>query len=104
MTTSDSSPLHQNASGLAGLPALAAPPMVEPTSHGRLTVTHLLPAIAFPMIGCLLYIVGDMPVPDVFTFLLGCGAIGAAVTIFVTGGRRAAVAIAHGILAAMNPK
>jgi hypothetical protein len=104
MTTSDSPPQHQNTSGPAELPAVAALPTVEPTGDRRLTVTHLLPAIAFPMIGCLLYIVGNMPVRDVFTFLLGCGAIGAVVTIFVTGGRRAAVATAHGILAAMNPK
>ncbi|MEU9272720.1 hypothetical protein AB0E04_46145 [Streptomyces sp. NPDC048251] len=64
---------------------------------GGLTLPHVLPLIAFPMIGCVLYVVG-MPVSDVFTFLAGCGGIGAAVTIAVTGGRRVLVALAHGIL------
>ncbi|MGW9203669.1 hypothetical protein ACWGQU_25420 [[Kitasatospora] papulosa] len=76
------------------------PEQAEPTRPGNLTAVHVLPPIAFPMIGCLLHIVGDMPVTDVFTFLGGCGGIGALATIAVTGGRRVAVAIAHGILAA----
>ncbi|WP_405657854.1 hypothetical protein OG379_39570 [Streptomyces sp. NBC_01166] len=80
------------------LPAL--PVQADLPGQGRLTAAHVLPLIAFPMIGCLLYIVGDMPVTDVFTFLGGCGGIGALATIAVTGGRRVAVAIAHGILAA----
>ncbi|EKX65585.1 hypothetical protein PV416_39785 [Streptomyces ipomoeae] len=68
-----------------------------------LTLPHVLPLIVFPMIGCVLYVVG-MPVTDVFTFLAGCGGIGAAVTIAVTGGRRVLLAFAHGVLAAMGPK
>ncbi|MDX3772358.1 MULTISPECIES: hypothetical protein [unclassified Streptomyces] len=77
----------------------------QPTSPdlpgtGRLTVAQALPLTVFPMIGCLLYIVGAMPVPDIFVFLAGCGGVGAVVTIAVTGGRRAMVAIAHGVLAA----
>ncbi|WP_371558687.1 hypothetical protein OG416_38850 [Streptomyces longwoodensis] len=63
----------------------------------------MLPLIVFPMIGCALYVVG-MPVADIFTFLAGCGGIGAMVTISVTGGRRVLVAIAHGVLAAMGPR
>ncbi|PWI05120.1 hypothetical protein DIZ27_41325 [Streptomyces sp. NWU339] len=67
----------------------------------RLTLPHVLPLIVFPMIGCVLYVVG-MPVSDIFAFLAGCGGIGAAVTIVVTGGRRALVALAHGVLAATS--
>ncbi|MFF0408456.1 hypothetical protein [[Kitasatospora] papulosa] len=78
----------------------AHPVQADLPGQGRLTAAHVLPLIAFPMIGCLLYIVGDMPVTDVFTFLGGCGGIGALATVAVTGGRRVAVAIAHGILAA----
>ncbi|MEV3852478.1 hypothetical protein [Streptomyces microflavus] len=74
----------------------------DPTRPGSLTAAHVLPLIAFPMIGCLLYIVGGMPVTDVFTFLGGCGGIGALATVAVTGGRRAVIAIAHGILAASD--
>lgn len=88
----DSAALKKSASPLPGnLPGT-----------GRLTVAHVLPMTVFPMIGCLLYIVGGMPVFDTFLFLAGCGGVGAAVTITVTGGRRAVVAIAHGVLAAAS--
>lgn len=73
----------------------------EASGAGRLTLPHVLPLIVFPMIGCVLYVVG-MPVFDTFTFLAGCGGIGAAVTIAVTGGRRVLVALAHGVLAAAS--
>lgn len=73
----------------------------EVSGAGRLTLPHVLPLIVFPMIGCVLYAVG-MPVSDTFTFLAGCGGIGAAVTIAVTGGRRVLVALAHGVLAAAS--
>jgi hypothetical protein len=46
-----------------------------------------------------LFIVG-MPVSEIPTFLGYCGGIGAAVTIAVTGGRRALLALAHGVIAA----
>ncbi|MER6231577.1 hypothetical protein ABT169_20860 [Streptomyces sp. NPDC001616] len=68
----------------------------------RLTTAHVLPLIGFPLIGALLHLVGSMPITDVFLFLGGCGTIGASVTIAVTGGRRAMVAIAHGVLAASD--
>ncbi|MFD4955810.1 hypothetical protein [Streptomyces sp. NPDC058451] len=64
----------------------------------------MLPTTVFPMIGGLLYIAGGMPTADVFTFLAGCGGIGAAVTIVVTGGRRLATALAHSVLAAASGK
>ncbi|MEV6594923.1 hypothetical protein [Streptomyces acidicola] len=73
----------------------------EASGTGRLTLPHVLPLIAFPTIGCVLYVVG-MPVSDIFTFLAGCGGIGAVVTIAVTGGRRLLVALAHGVLAASS--
>lgn len=68
----------------------------------RLTTAHVLPLIGFPLIGTLLHLVDSMPITDIFLFLGGCGTIGAGVTIAVTGGRRAMVAIAHGILAASD--
>ncbi len=83
------------------LPAAAS--TNEAPSAGRLTLPHVLPLIIFPMIGCVLYAM-SMPVADVFTFLTGCGGIGAAVTIAVTGGRRVLVALAHGILTAVGTR
>jgi hypothetical protein len=65
----------------------------------RLTMAHVLPLIFFPVIGTVLFIVG-MPVSEIPTFLGYCGGIGAAVTIAVTGGRRALLALAHGVIAA----
>ncbi|MGF0174558.1 hypothetical protein ACQF36_29880 [Streptomyces sp. Marseille-Q5077] len=85
-------------------PDVATAPPGQMLAAGRLTVAQVLPTTVFPMIGSLLYIVGGMPVPDVFTLLAGCGAIGAAATIFVTGGRRLAMALAHGVIAAANSK
>ncbi|MFE8978983.1 hypothetical protein [Streptomyces cyaneofuscatus] len=41
-----------------------------------------------------------MTTSEIPVFLGYCGGIGAAVTIAVTGGRRALLAIAHGIIAA----
>lgn len=93
----DSVALNQSSS-----PFPAAPGR-EASGAGRLTLPHVLPLIAFPMIGCALYVVG-MPVADIFTFLAGCGGIGAMVTIAVTGGRRVLVALAHGVLAAVGPR
>lgn len=81
----------------------AAPVPTDGTAPGRVTLAHVLPAIAFPVIGCVLYVVG-MPVADIFTFLLGCGGIGVLVTIAVTGGRRLVVAAAHGVLALTGSK
>ncbi|MDA4893424.1 hypothetical protein PFZ55_41850 [Streptomyces sp. MS2A] len=63
----------------------------------------MLPLITFPMIGCALYVAG-MQLADIFTFLAGCGGIGAMVTIAVTGGRRVLVALAHGILAVASSR
>lgn len=80
-----------------------AAPGREASGAGRLTLPHVLPLIAFPMIGCALYVAG-MPLADIFTFLAGCGGIGAMVTVAVTGGRRVLVALAHGVLAAVGPK
>ncbi|MCD9904224.1 hypothetical protein LUR56_37750 [Streptomyces sp. MT29] len=88
----------------APVPEGARALMSDPQAAGRLTVAHTLPMIAFPAIGCLLFILGKMPVSDIFFFLAGSGGIGAAVTIVVTGGRRAAVAIAHGVLAAATSR
>ncbi|MFF0143084.1 hypothetical protein ACFYRN_42545 [Streptomyces sp. NPDC005227] len=76
----------------------------EMPAAGRLTVAQVLPTTVFPMIGSLLYIAGGMRITDVFTFLAGCGGIGAVVTISATGGRRLAMALAHGFLAAVNTK
>ncbi|MFJ1804291.1 hypothetical protein [Streptomyces sp. NPDC088180] len=85
--------LHQQASTSDELPGTS-----------RLTPAHVLPLIGFPLIGALLYLVGSMPITDIFLFLSGCGTIGAGVTIAVTGGRRAMVAIAHGVLAASDKR
>ncbi|MGA5418473.1 hypothetical protein [Streptomyces pseudogriseolus] len=67
---------------------------------GRLTVAQVLPTIFFPLIGSLLYIVGGMPASDIIWFLAGCGGTGTAVTVTVSGGRRAAAALTRGLVAA----
>ncbi|MFC8996207.1 hypothetical protein ACFT7U_10930 [Streptomyces rochei] len=77
-------------------------PTNTPTPSG-LSVVHVLPAIAFPVIGVVLYIVG-MPDSDILPFLLGCAGIGVMVTITVTGGRRLATAAAHAVLALTSTK
>lgn len=81
----------------------SAAPLPGETSAGRLSLAHVLPLILFPVIGSALFVVG-MPTSDIFTFLGGCGGIGAAVTIAVAGGRRALVALARGVLAAAGNK
>ncbi|MFJ1958798.1 hypothetical protein ACIOGT_38725 [Streptomyces microflavus] len=93
--TKNASPaaLHQQASTPGELPGTS-----------RLTPAHVLPLISFPLIGALLHLVGSMQITDIFLFLGGCGTIGAGVTIAVTGGRRAMVAIAHGVLAASDKR
>ncbi|MBB4796283.1 hypothetical protein BJY54_006987 [Streptomyces nodosus] len=54
-------------------------------------------------VGAILFVVG-MPVSDIPVFLGYCAGIGAAATIVVTGGRRALIALAHGIIAATGTK
>ncbi|MGW5434898.1 hypothetical protein ACWET9_48800 [Streptomyces sp. NPDC004059] len=73
------------------------------TGTPRLTMAHVLPLVLFPLIGTVLFAVG-MPVSDIPVFLGYCAAIGAASTIAVTGGRRALIALAHGIIAATGTK
>ncbi|KPH99489.1 hypothetical protein OK006_8436 [Actinobacteria bacterium OK006] len=102
MPQSDTCPASPNPSRPTAPGDEASPSQGD--SAGRLTVAQVLPTTVFPMIGSLLYISGGMPPADVFTFLAGCGGIGAAVTIAVTGGRRPAGALAHGILAAASGK
>lgn len=70
---------------------------------GRLTLPQVLPTIVFPMIGCFLYVAG-MPMGETFEFLAGCGGIGAAVTVSVTGGRRVAIGLAHAVLSAAGTR
>ncbi|MEU2408660.1 hypothetical protein ABZ609_30725 [Streptomyces rubiginosohelvolus] len=77
------------------------PSPIQASGAGRLTLPQVLPLIVFPMIGGVLSAMG-MPVSDTFTLLAGCGGIGVAVTIAVTGGRRVLVALAHGVLAAAS--
>jgi hypothetical protein len=90
-------------SGFPAAPESAPDPSTPELNPGRLTVAHVLPATAFPVIGGWLHVAG-MPISEVFTFLAGCGGIGAAVTITVTGGRRALIAMARGVLAATGSK
>ncbi|MFJ8275403.1 hypothetical protein ACIQ8G_34790 [Streptomyces sp. NPDC094154] len=73
------------------------------TGTVRLTMAHVLPLVLFPAIGTILFVVG-MPVSDIPIFLGYCAGIGAAATIAVTGGRRALIALAHGIIAATGTK
>ncbi|MFG2441155.1 hypothetical protein [Streptomyces sp. NPDC048508] len=85
------------------VPDSLAFPESAPLSGGdngtvRLTVAHVLPMIFFPAIGTVLFAVG-MPVADIPTFLGWCAGIGATATIAVTGGRRALLALAHGVVA-----
>ncbi|WP_030742333.1 hypothetical protein [Streptomyces sp. NRRL S-31] len=80
------------------VPAAAGDPATT-----RLTMAHVLPLILFPAIGTVLFAVG-MPVSGIPLFLCYCGGIGAAVTIVVTGGRRALLALAHGVIAASGDK
>ncbi|MFE8950483.1 hypothetical protein [Streptomyces sp. NPDC007856] len=88
-------------------PEMEPTPTHESAANGftpnRLTGYHVLPAIAFPVIGCVLYVLG-MPVSEIFKFLLGCSGIGVMVTIAVTGGRRLAVTVAHSVLTLTNTK
>lgn len=88
--------------------AVSAQPADPPPAAGapapiRLTLAHVIPATAFPVIGGVLHLASGMPVSDVFTFLAGCGGIGAAVTVAVTGGRRM-VGITHALLTAALAK
>ncbi|MFD6294029.1 hypothetical protein ACFWFU_04255 [Streptomyces sp. NPDC060235] len=69
------------------------------TGTVRLTIAHVLPLIFFPVVGTVLFVVG-MPVSDIPIFLGWCAGIGATATITVTGGRRALLALAHGVIAA----
>ncbi|MFD9403513.1 hypothetical protein ACFWA4_32410 [Streptomyces sp. NPDC060011] len=85
------------------VPDSPAPPESTPVTSGdngtvRLTTAHVLPLIFFPIIGTVLFVVG-MPVSDIPTFLGWCAGIGATATIAVTGGRRALLALAHGVIA-----
>ncbi|MFE5374020.1 hypothetical protein [Streptomyces mirabilis] len=63
----------------------------------------MLPLIFFPAIGTVLFVVG-MPVSNIPAFLGYCGGIGVTVTLAVTGGRRALLALAHGVIAATGSK
>lgn len=83
----------------------AIPPAIPSGSltAGRLTLPQVLPTIVFPMIGCFLYVAG-MPTGETFEFLAGCGGIGAAVTVSVTGGRRVAIGLAHAVLSAAGSR
>ena len=76
---------------------------VGDTGTVRLTMAHVLPLVLFPVIGTVLFAMG-MPVSDIPVFLGYCAGIGAAATIAVTGGRRALIALAHGIIAATGTK
>jgi hypothetical protein len=67
---------------------------------GRLTLASVLPTIVFPTIGSVLILVGGMPMSQVFEFLAGCGAIGATVTVTVSGGRRIAAGLVRAAVAA----
>lgn len=91
--------------GYAGpsAPDIETVPQASPPGPGRLTLPQVLPTIAFPIIGFFLYFVG-MPMREVFEFLAGCGSIGAAVTVLVSGGRRMAVGLAHAVLSAAGTR
>lgn len=77
----------------------SAPKNAGDAGAARLTLAHTLLLIAFPALGAVLFALG-MTTSEIPVFLGYCGGIGAAVTIAVTGGRRALLAIAHGIIAA----
>jgi hypothetical protein len=66
---------------------------------GRFGLPHAVVVTAFPLAGSALAATG-MPVADILQLLGGCGGIGAGVVLFVTGGRKAVVAIAQGVLSA----
>ncbi|WP_406473706.1 hypothetical protein [Streptomyces platensis] len=78
------------------------------TGPVRLTIGHALLITVFPVLGCILYLVGHVQLTEVLELLAGCGGIGAGVTVIVTGGRRmasaSASAISRMILAAANKR
>ncbi|MFD3890536.1 hypothetical protein [Streptomyces microflavus] len=100
---SGSRAVPENVPASAVLQQSTTPSLTGETGTGRLSLAHVLPLTVFPMIGGALHMAG-MPTSDIFAFLGGCGGIGAAVTIAVTGGRRTLVALAHGVLAAAGNK
>lgn len=74
---------------------------VQDHAPSRLTIAQVLPGMVFPVLGCILYLVGKVPVVDIVALLGSCCAIGAVVTLIVSGGRRlanaAGVALAQGL-------
>ncbi|MGI5398327.1 hypothetical protein ACQEVG_02480 [Streptomyces sp. CA-135486] len=75
----------------------AAPGTESRTGVGRFGIAHAVVVTAFPLAGSALAVTG-MPVADVLQLLGGCGGIGAGVVLIITGGRKAVVAIAQGVL------
>ncbi|MET7650505.1 MULTISPECIES: hypothetical protein [unclassified Streptomyces] len=76
----------------------AVQPKKEPTNDGsapapvRLTIGPVLLITVFPVLGCILYLVGHVQLAEILELLGGCGGIGVGVTVIVTGGRRMASA------------
>ncbi|MFJ5974482.1 hypothetical protein [Streptomyces sp. NPDC093060] len=78
------------------------------TGPVRLAIGPAVLITVFPVLGCILYLVGHVQLPEVLELLGGCGGIGAGVTVVATGGRRTASAggsaISRMILAAADKR
>ncbi|WP_328674871.1 hypothetical protein [Streptomyces sp. NBC_00343] len=76
------------------MPAYSPYPAREPVSAPvRSNAAQMVTALAFPAMGGALLLAGT-PMVDVFSLLGGCGAIGAAVVLAVSGGRRRIASVA----------
>ncbi|MEY2231122.1 MULTISPECIES: hypothetical protein [Streptomyces] len=54
----------------------------------RLTSAHTLLPGALAALGTVLFLVGDIPVDEIFKLLASCVAIGVSANLVITGGRR----------------